>query len=68
MSRYEIFQKHTTQQPSWVETANSLAEAKERLKELATMFPADYFIFDRKTACLVIPCDRGSLETEVKPR
>ena len=66
MPRYEIFQKHATKQPSWVETANSLAEAKERLKELAMMFPADYFIFDRKTACLVIPCDHGCLETEAK--
>jgi hypothetical protein len=66
MLRYEIFQIRATEQPSWVETAKSLAEAKERLKELAGMFPADYFIFDRKTACLVIPCDRGSLELETK--
>ena len=68
MPRYEIFQKHTSKQPSWVKTAASLADAKERLKELAVMFPADYFIFDTKTACFVIPYDRGSVELEAQIR
>ena len=68
MARYDIFEKHNDKQPSWVETATSLADAKERLKELGIMFPADYFIFDTKTACFVIPCNRGSVKLEAKSR
>lgn len=56
-SRYEIFQKLPAQQPTWVETANSLNDAKDRVKELTVMFPADYFIFDVDNACLVVPYD-----------
>ena len=55
-SRYEIFQKEAGQQPAWVETATSLNDAKRRMKELAIMFPADYFIFDTAISCFVVPC------------
>jgi hypothetical protein len=54
-SRYEIFQKPAGQQPAWVETATSLNDAKKRLKELAIMFPADYFIFDTANSCFIVP-------------
>jgi hypothetical protein len=59
-SRYEIFQKRSGQQPTWVESAISLDDARNRLHELAMMFPADYFICDFETACFVVPFDRGS--------
>jgi hypothetical protein len=57
--RFEIFQKRPAELPTWVETATSLGDAKNRLKQLAIMFPADYFIFDTKNACFVIPHDVG---------
>jgi hypothetical protein len=58
-SRYEIFQKLPAKHPTWVETAFSLNDAKMRLKELAIMFPADYFIFDAANACFVVPYGLG---------
>ena len=64
VSRYEIFQKFPAGQPTWVETAVSLSDAKARLKELATMFPADYFIFDTDNACFVVPYSSANAEVE----
>jgi hypothetical protein len=65
-SRFEIFQKLPDKQATYVEAGNNLEEAKKRLSELAVMFPADYFIFDRENACLIIPCDSSKLETADK--
>lgn len=61
-SRFEIFQKLPNKQATWVETGSTLEEAKKRLKELAVMFPADYFIFDTENACFVVPCDSAKFE------
>lgn len=61
-SRFEIFQKLPNNQAAMVETGSTLEEAKKRLKELAVMFPADYFIFDREDACFVVPCDLARFE------
>lgn len=63
--RYEIFQKLPDKQPAWVESATSLDDAKNRLKQLAVMFPGDYFILDAENACFIIPRDpaSGTLES-----
>jgi hypothetical protein len=52
---YEIFQKRPLKQPTWVETATSLEDARNRLKELAQMFPAEYFILDCENSIFIIP-------------
>lgn len=57
VTRYQIYQKLATKQCYWVENAANLDEAKSRLKELESMFPADYFIFDTEDACLIVPQD-----------
>jgi len=62
--RYEIFQKLPDTQATWVESATSLDDAKDRLKQLAVMFPADYFILDAENACFIIPRDPASGELE----
>ena len=64
-SGYEIFQKLPAKQPTWLEAATTLPEAKTRIKELAVMFPADYFMLETENACLVVPC--ASLNFEVEP-
>jgi hypothetical protein len=61
-SRFEIFQKLPDKRATWVETGDTLEEATKRLKELAVMFPADYFIFDTENACFVVPCDLARFE------
>jgi hypothetical protein len=55
VQRYGIFQKLPSKQPTWVETATSLKDAKNRLQELTQMFPADYFIFDCENSMFMIP-------------
>jgi len=45
--RYEIFQKLSSKEPTWVGTATVLEDALNRLKELARLSPADYFILER---------------------
>lgn len=55
--RYEIFQKLPSKQPTWVETAADLDEAKTRLKELDRMFPASYFILDCEHSIFIIPLE-----------
>lgn len=59
MQRYEIFQKLPSKQPTWVESATTLEEAKIRVSEIRRMFPADYFILDRENSTFVIPFDSG---------
>jgi hypothetical protein len=54
--RYEIFQKSSFKDPTWVETATSLEEAKIRIDQLTQMFPAGYFILDCENQCFLIPC------------
>jgi hypothetical protein len=63
MPRYEIFRKLPSKSPVWVETAKNLEDAKNRLKELARIFPADYFIFDCVNSQFIIPFNSG-LEEE----
>jgi hypothetical protein len=57
VQHYEIFQKLSSKSPIWVETATDLEDAKNRLKELTHMFPADYFILDCENSCFIIPFD-----------
>jgi hypothetical protein len=66
--RYEIFQKLPDTQPAWVESATSLDDARDRLKQLAVMFPGDYFILDTENACFIIPRDpaSGTVESDTE--
>ncbi|MGD0966543.1 MAG: hypothetical protein ABSA57_21975 [Candidatus Acidiferrales bacterium] len=65
--RYEIFQKLPSKQPTWVETATSLEDAMNRLKQLTHMFPADYFILDCENAQFIIPVQKASVDTLLAP-
>jgi len=53
--RYQIFHKLLDMGCRWVENATTLDDAKDRLKQLALMFPGDCFILDTENACFVIP-------------
>jgi hypothetical protein len=59
MQRYEIFQKLPSKLPSWVESATSLEDAKNRWKELNQMFPGCYFILDSANSCFIVPIRWG---------
>jgi len=67
--RYEIFRKVPDQEPTWEGNARSLDDTKDRLKQLALLFPGDYFILDAENARFIIPRDSGSetpeLDTEM---
>ena len=54
---YEIYQKLEARQVCWVESATSLNDAKARLKDLATIFPGDYFIFDVANGVFLVPAE-----------
>jgi hypothetical protein len=43
---HDILQKLPSTQPVYVESATSLDDVKNRLKDLRLMFPDDYFILD----------------------
>jgi hypothetical protein len=65
VQHYDIFQKLPSKDPTCVETAASLEDARDRMKELMQMFPADYFIFDWENSRIVIPCQcQGSERRE----
>jgi hypothetical protein len=53
-SRYVIFQKLQAKQAVSLEATATLDDAKNRLKELSVMFPADYFILDVESECFLI--------------
>ena len=58
VQHYEIFQKLTSRRPTWVEDATSLEDSLNRLKELTSMFPGDYFILDCEHSVFIVPFDR----------
>jgi hypothetical protein len=58
--RYEIFRKLPSKSAVWVENATSLEDAQNRLKELARVSPADYFIFDCANARFIIPSQKAA--------
>jgi hypothetical protein len=60
MQRYEIFQTHASRRATWVESASGLRDAMNRVRELTRMFPASYFILDRKNSSFIVPFDRGA--------
>jgi hypothetical protein len=62
MQPYEIFHKLPSKPPVWVETANSLEDAKKRWKELTLSVPGGYFILDWENSVLIIPFEYTPLE------
>ena len=61
MQRYEIFEKLPSKQVAPVESATTLDDAKERIKQLEQMFRGEYFIFDSENRCVMVPLDPESL-------
>jgi hypothetical protein len=61
MQRYEIFEKLPSKQVAPVESATTLDDAKERIKQLEQMFRGEYFIFDSENQCVMVPLDPESL-------
>jgi hypothetical protein len=57
--RYEIFRKLSGGDVMWLETTTSLEGASDRLKQLAEIVPADYFVFDTENARFLVPGDVG---------
>jgi hypothetical protein len=45
-SKYDIFAKIPETPLTWIESAEDIHEAKERLISLAASTPGDYFIWD----------------------
>ena len=61
IAQYEIFKKLKNKQVCWVESATTLEDAKNRLRDLSLMFPADYFIFDAANRVFVVPAENPKL-------
>jgi hypothetical protein len=59
-SSYDIFRKLPTGEVLWVETADSLEQARLRLAELGTSDPSDYTIYDPRRAEFVEPFTRSA--------
>lgn len=57
--RYEIFRKLSSGEVMWLETTTSLEGTSDRLKHLAEILPADYFVFDTENARFLVPNDVG---------
>jgi len=45
-SKVDIFRGKPDDSPLWVQTAESLDEAKDQVRRLAASIPDEYFVFD----------------------
>lgn len=45
MEGFDIFSGRLEQEPMWLETAHSLNDASQRMKERARIKPGPYFVF-----------------------
>ena len=50
---YDILRRHNDGSLIWVEAACELSHAKDRLQQLNTANPGDYFVFDQKSQQIV---------------
>jgi hypothetical protein len=50
---FDILKRHGDGSFIWLETAAELAHAKDRLQQLYTASPGEYFVFDQKSQQIV---------------
>jgi hypothetical protein len=50
---YDIFKKHPTGSPIWVEAVQGLEFARVRIAKLVQADPGDYLLYDLKNARIV---------------
>jgi hypothetical protein len=49
----DIFKKDPSGNPLWIDAVADLETAQHRLRQLATAFPGEYFVFDQRTQKIV---------------
>jgi predicted RNase H-like HicB family nuclease len=57
MEVFDVFSGRLEQEPMWLETAKSLTEASERMKQRARNKPGPYFVFCCETRQIVESID-----------
>jgi hypothetical protein len=50
---YDILRRHTDGSFIWLEAASELSHAKDRLQQLNSVTPGEYFVFDQKSQQIV---------------
>ena len=55
---FDIFRKDFHGNPIWIEPVGDLDTAQCRLRELASVHPGEYFVFDQHTSRVVARLDR----------
>jgi hypothetical protein len=67
MHAFDIFSGHLEKEPMWLETACSLSEASERMKERARNKPGPYFVFCCETNQIMESIDTSGSATDRAP-
>jgi hypothetical protein len=67
MDGFDIFSGHLDQEPMWLETAQNLDEASQRMKIRAGTKPGPYFIFCCETHKIVESIDTSDSTTDHAP-
>ena len=57
---FNIFAGVHGQEPMWLESSTTLAQAKERVDQLAAVFPGAYFVFNTSTGRVVYQTQAAS--------
>jgi hypothetical protein len=50
---YDILRRHSDGSFIWLEAASELSHAKDRLQQLNSAMPGEYFVFDQKSQQIV---------------
>jgi hypothetical protein len=50
---YDILRRHSDGSFIWLEAASELGRAKDRLQQLYSAVPGEYFVFDQKSQQIV---------------
>jgi len=54
---FDIFRGTTDKGASWIEVAEGLSNARQRMEEIATDSPGQYFVLDSKSRSVVARID-----------
>lgn len=65
---FDIFKGTTDKDAVWVEAVEGLASAQERMEQLATVAPGQYFLFAQRTHSILARVDTRKTLSATKKR
>ena len=58
----DIFKEDMSGNPVWIDAVGNLESARSRLRQLVSVFPGEYFVFDQRSRRIVVRLGSEQIE------